>query len=88
MFSEHDLATDQVFSEVHLISCRNVMIYFDRNLQDRVLGLFRDALVRGGFLGLGAHETLRFSARNADFAPFNEQERIWRRMTRPELSNA
>lgn len=88
VFSEHDLATDQVFSEVHLISCRNVMIYFDRNLQDRVLGLFRDALVHGGFLGLGARETLRFSARNADFAPFNEQERIWRRMTRPELSHA
>lgn len=88
VFSEHDLATDAVFSEVHLISCRNVMIYFDRNLQDRVLGLFRDSLVHGGFLGLGAHETLRFSASNADFAPFNEKERIWRRMTRPELTHA
>lgn len=88
VFSEHDLATDQVFSEVHLISCRNVMIYFDRNLQDRVLGLFRDSLVHGGFLGLGAHETLRFSASQADFTAFNEKERIWRRMTRPELSHA
>lgn len=88
VFSEHDLATDQVFSEVHLISCRNVMIYFDRNLQDRVVGLFQDSLVHGGFLGLGAHETLRFSASGAAFTPFNEQERIWRRMTRPELSNA
>lgn len=79
VFSEHDLATDQVFSEVHLISCRNVLIYFDAALQDRVFGLFADALVRGGFLGLGAHETLRFSSRTAAFAPFDEKQRIWRR---------
>ncbi|MDT1062277.1 CheR family methyltransferase [Paracoccus sp. CPCC 101403] len=88
VFSEHDLATDQVFSEVHLVSCRNVMIYFDRDLQDRVLRLFSDSLVHGGFLGLGAHETLRFATNQADFSPFNEKERIWRRMTRPEHSHA
>ena len=88
VFSEHDLATDQVFSEVHLVSCRNVMIYFDTVLQDRALGLFADSLVRGGFLGLGAHETLRFSSRSAAFTSFNEQERIWRRSTCSEYSNA
>lgn len=88
VFSEHDLATDQVFSEVHLISCRNVMIYFDRSLQDRVLDLFRDSLVHGGFLGLGAHETLRFSGSSAAFTPFDESQRIWRRTTRPEPSHA
>ena len=88
VFSEHDLATDQVFSEVHLVSCRNVMIYFDSALQDRVLELFADSLVRGGFLGLGAHETLRFSSRSAAFTAFNEQERIWRRSTCTEYPHA
>ncbi|WP_045386766.1 protein-glutamate O-methyltransferase CheR [Falsirhodobacter sp. alg1] len=79
VFAEHSLATDQVFSEMHLISCRNVLIYFDQNLQDRSFCLFQDALVRGGFLGLGAHETLRFSAHAGAFTPFRETERIWRR---------
>ena len=53
MFSDHSLATDSVFAEVQLVSCRNVLIYFNRELQDRALGLFRDALCRKGFLGLG-----------------------------------
>ena len=79
VFAEHSLATDQVFSEMHLISCRNVLIYFDADLQNRATGLFRDALVRGGFLGLGAHETMRFSAHAGSFASFAEPERIWRR---------
>jgi chemotaxis protein methyltransferase CheR len=62
VFADHSLATDTVFSEVHLVSCRNVLIYFDRDLQDRAVGLFRDALVRRGFLGLGHRETLQFGA--------------------------
>lgn len=62
MFADHSLSTDAVFSEVHLVSCRNVLIYFDTTLQDRAVGLFRDALVRRGFLGLGNRETLRFGA--------------------------
>ena len=62
VFSDHSLATDSVFAEVQLVSCRNVLIYFDRELQDRALGLFREALCRSGFLGLGAKESLRFSA--------------------------
>ena len=62
MFSDHSLATDSVFAEVQLVSCRNVLIYFNRELQDRALGLFRDSLCRRGFLGLGAKESLRFSA--------------------------
>ncbi|MCB5411252.1 CheR family methyltransferase [Pseudogemmobacter faecipullorum] len=85
LFSEHDLATDEVFSEMHLISCRNVMIYFDETLQNRVLGLFAQSLVRGGFIGLGAHETLRFSDKKPAFTSFNEQERIWRRSNLSEL---
>ena len=62
VFSDHSLATDSVFAEVQLVSCRNVLIYFDRALQDRALGLMRDSLCRRGFLGLGAKETLRYSA--------------------------
>ena len=50
VFSDHSLATDSVFAEVQLVSCRNVLIYFNRVLQDRALGLFRDALCRQGFL--------------------------------------
>jgi len=67
VFADHSLATDAVFSEVHLVSCRNVLIYFNRNLQDRAVGLFRDALVRRGFLGLGTRESVQFGAHAAAF---------------------
>ena len=62
VFSDHSLATDSVFAEVQLVSCRNVLIYFNRELQDRAVGLFRESLCRKGFLGIGAKESLRFSA--------------------------
>ena len=48
VFSDHSLVTDAVFAEMHLISCRNVLIYFDRALQDRAFGLFKDSLARKG----------------------------------------
>ena len=70
VFSDHSLVTDAVFAEMHLISCRNVLIYFDRDLQDRALGLFKDSLARKGFLGLGAKESLRFSAHADAFHGF------------------
>jgi len=79
VFAEHSLATDQVFAEAHLVSSRNVLIYFDRELQDRALGLFGDTLVRGGFLGLGARETLRFSRHADAFVDFDTGERLYRR---------
>jgi chemotaxis protein methyltransferase CheR len=79
VFAEHNLASDQVFAEVQLVSSRNVLIYFDRELQDRALGLFGGSLVRGGFLGLGSKETLRFSRYSAAFADFHEAEKIYRR---------
>jgi chemotaxis protein methyltransferase CheR len=88
VFTEHDLATDEVFSEVHLISCRNVLIYFDDALQNRALRLFAQSLVRGGFLGLGAHETLRFSEHSGSYTPFNEQQRIWRRTASEDIFHA
>jgi chemotaxis protein methyltransferase CheR len=79
VFSDHSLVTDAVFGEMHLISCRNVMIYFDRSLQDRALGLFKDSLARKGFLGLGAKENLRFSRHAQAFIDFVPGEKIYQR---------
>jgi len=79
VFSDHSLVTDAVFAEMHLISCRNVLIYFNRELQDRAIGLFRDSLPRNGFLGLGSKESLRFSAHAAAFGEFVREEKIYQR---------
>jgi chemotaxis protein methyltransferase CheR len=80
VFADHSLATDTVFSEVHLVSCRNVLIYFNRELQDRAIALFRDALVHRGFLGLGNKETLQFGTHAAAFEPVELPQRIYRRL--------
>jgi chemotaxis protein methyltransferase CheR len=79
VFSDHSLATDSVFAEVQLVSCRNVLIYFNRTLQDRALGLFNDALCRNGFLGIGSKESLRFSSRADSFVDFAREEKIFRK---------
>lgn len=79
VLSDHSLVTDAVFAEMHLISCRNVMIYFDRELQDRAVGLFRESLTRQGFLGLGSKESLRFSKHAPAFSDFVRDEKIYRR---------
>lgn len=79
VFADHSLVSDAVFAEVHLVSCRNVLIYFDRTLQDRAIGLFRDSLVHRGFLGLGAKESLRFSRHAASFDEFSRSEKIYQR---------
>jgi chemotaxis protein methyltransferase CheR len=79
VFSDHSLATDSVFAETHLISCRNVLIYFDRALQDRAVGLFSESLVRKGFLGLGSKESLRFSKHGPDFSDVDAPHRIFQR---------
>lgn len=78
-FSDHCLATDQVFAEVHLVSCRNVLIYFDRQLQDRAVGLFHDSLVPRGFLGLGSHESLHGSRYADAFEDVSGADRLFRR---------
>jgi chemotaxis protein methyltransferase CheR len=83
VFSDHSLVSDSVFAEMHLVSCRNVLIYFDRELQDRALSLFQEALVRKGFLGLGAKETLRFSRHAAAFREFVPQERLYQKEGKP-----
>lgn len=79
VFCDHSLATDSVFAEVQLVSCRNVLIYFNRELQDRALGLFREALCRKGFLGLGAKESVRFSAYADAFVPLVREDRIFQK---------
>jgi chemotaxis protein methyltransferase CheR len=79
VFSDHSLVTDAVFAEAHLISCRNVLIYFDRGLQDRAIGLFRESLARKGFLGLGSKESLRFSSHADAFSDFVKDEKIYQR---------
>ncbi|HEX3920540.1 MAG TPA: CheR family methyltransferase [Caulobacteraceae bacterium] len=81
VFSDHSLVTDAVFAEVQLISCRNVMIYFDRAFQDRAIGLFRGSLSRQGFLGLGSKESLRFSEHSGAFTDFVREEKIYQRVT-------
>jgi chemotaxis protein methyltransferase CheR len=79
VFSDHSLATDSVFAEVQLVSCRNVLIYFNRALQDRAIGLFREALCRQGFLGIGSKESLRFSSHADAFLNFVPTERIFQK---------
>ena len=79
VFSNHNLATDSVFGEMQLIFCRNVLIYFNRDLQDRVLGLFTQSLVHGGFLCLGTKENLQFSAVAGDFDTVDDTSRIYKR---------
>ena len=82
VFSDHSLATDSVFAEVQLVSCRNVLIYFNRELQDRALGLFADALCRKGFLGLGAKESLRFSSQADAFTDVSREDRVFQKRDR------
>jgi len=79
VFSDHSLVSDAVFAEMQLISCRNVLIYFDRDLQDRAIGLFKDSLDRRGFLGIGAKESLRFSKHAEAFSEFARDERIYQK---------
>jgi chemotaxis protein methyltransferase CheR len=77
-FAHHNLATDGSFNEFHLIVCRNVLIYFNRNLQDRVHRLLYDSLIRFGFLGRGSKETVRFTPHEAHYEELSE--RLYRKV--------
>jgi len=79
VFSDHSLVTDSVFAEVQFVSCRNVLIYFGREMQDRATGLFKDSLSRKGFLGLGARESLRTSKLAGAFTELAGSERIYQK---------
>ncbi len=78
-FANYNLVTDGVFGEMHLILCRNVLIYFDRELQNRVFGLFGDSLVRGGFLCLGSKESPTFSTAADQFETVDKTAKIYRK---------
>jgi chemotaxis protein methyltransferase CheR len=77
LFSDHNLATDGVFGEMHVIFCRNVLIYFNRELQNRALGLFNDSLINRGILCLGNKESIRFSEHSNLFVDIDKDEKIY-----------
>ncbi len=79
VFADHNLATDSVFNEMNLIVCRNVLIYFNGELKNRVLKLFRESLGDEGFLCLGSKESVEFSDYGEDFVEVNEKERIFKK---------
>ncbi len=81
VFSEHNLATDEVFSEMNLILCRNVLIYFNRELQCRVLDLFARSLAYKGFLCLGTKESLNFLTNGNEFKPISAREKIFQKVS-------
>lgn len=80
VFADHSLATDSVFSEVEFVSCRNVMIYFEKELQNRALKLFHESLCYRGFLGLGAKESLRFTQFSKQFELLSKDSTLYRRL--------
>ena len=77
VFATHNLVTDSVFAEVNMVVCRNVLIYFDRKLQDKVIGLFADSLAGGGVLCLGSKENLQFSEYYDSFDSLVSGERVY-----------
>jgi chemotaxis protein methyltransferase CheR len=80
VFSQHNLVTDGSFNEFNVIFCRNVLIYFDRELQNRVHNLFYQSLCPFGILGLGRQETLRFTEFNNRYEALSNSEKLYRRL--------
>lgn len=78
VFTQHNLVTDASFGEMHVVVCRNVLIYFQRPLQDRVIGLFAHALARRGYLLLGARESLRALESGRLFETVDADARLYR----------
>lgn len=79
VWAHHNLVTDSVFAEVHLIFCRNVLIYFDKELQHRVQTLFYDSLIPGGILCLGSKESMRFSGLEDSYTDIDKKNRIFKK---------
>ncbi len=79
VFANHNIVTDSVFGEMNLILCRNVLIYFDSNLQNRVLQLFFDSLRANGFLCLGSKETIDFSEVKDHFVNHTQGQKIYQK---------
>lgn len=79
VFADHNLVTDGVFAEVNLILCRNVLIYFNRDLQNKVIDLFHKSLSSSGFLCLGTKESLRFTSSDDKFSDIDAQQKIFKK---------
>jgi len=79
VWANHNLVTDSVFAEVNLILCRNVLIYFDRKLQNDVQSLFHKSLINGGVLCLGTKESLRFTDYHEQYSVLDEKQRIFKK---------
>ncbi|MBL0740777.1 CheR family methyltransferase [Chryseolinea lacunae] len=80
VFSPHNLATDGSFNEFQLIICRNVIMYFNQSLQNKVVDLFHQSLSAFGFLGLGDKESLMFSQHSRSFAEISLKQKIYRKV--------
>jgi len=80
VFADHNLVTDSVFADVNLIMCRNVLIYFEKPLQENVVGLFYESLVPSGILCLGNKESLKFTRHEKLFEPIDEKQRIFKKL--------
>ena len=80
VFAQHNLASDRSFNEFHVIVCRNVMIYFDKSLQDRVHRLFYESLAPFGVLGLGHKESIHFTPFENRYDELDAQEKLFRKI--------
>lgn len=80
VFAQHNLVTDQSFNEFDLILCRNVLIYFNKSLQNQVHNLFHDSLRKTGYLCLGRKEELAFSSRAQSYKPIDSVEKIYQKI--------
>jgi chemotaxis protein methyltransferase CheR len=79
VWANHNLVTDHVFAEVNMVFCRNVLIYFDKELQNRVQSLFFNSLMHGGILCLGVKESLAFCDYTDKYRPLDKENRIFRK---------
>ncbi len=80
IFSTHNLVSDRSFNEFHLIICRNVLIYFNKELQEKALKVFDNSLNTGSFLALGSKENIRFSSIVKRFVTMDRNEKIWKKI--------
>lgn len=80
IFSPHNLATDGSFNEFNVILCRNVLIYFNQSLQERVHKLLYESLIRFGILGLGRQESLKFTPHEQHYEALEKREKLYRRI--------
>lgn len=79
VWANHNLVTDSVFAEAHLILCRNVLIYFNHNLQNKVQHLFFNSLIKGGILCLGSKESLRFTDLHDEYKELDKKQRVFKK---------